>query len=108
MLRAAAWEIGLGHIPYTLWAVSPYISLFLTDVILRRLTSVSKLPLLFCVTALLMLVFTLLVYVGTLGDKSSTYALIFLFVPFYLYIGSIIVFGIGLILALLAKMPKSW
>lgn len=108
MLFAATWEIDSGHIPFILWAVSPYISLFFADVVLRRLTSVSKLPLLFCVTSLLMLAFTLLAYVGTLRDKSSTYALIFLFVPFYLYVGGVIVLGVGLILALLAKMPKSW
>lgn len=108
MLRAAVWEIGLEHIVFILWAVSPYISLFLADVALRRLTSLSKMSLLFCVTGLLMLGFTLLAYVGTLGDKSSTYGLIFLFVPFYLYVGGVIVLGVGLILALLAKLPKSW
>ena len=71
MLHAAAWEIGSGHILFILWAISPYISLFWADVALRKLTSVSKLPLLFCITALLMLAFTLLAYVGTLGTVPA-------------------------------------
>ena len=107
MLRAAAWEIGSGQLLFILWAISPYISLFLVDVLLRKITSISKLSLLFCVTSLLMLGFTLLAYVGTLGDKSSTYALIFVAVPFYLYVGGVLVFGIGLILALLLKSSKN-
>jgi len=106
LLRAAAWEIGSGQLLFILWAISPYISLFLVDVLLRKITSISKLSLLFCVTSLLMLGFTLLAYIGTLGDKSSTYALIFVFVPFCLYVGGIIVFGVGLILALLLKSSK--
>jgi len=107
MLRASVWKIDSEGFLFILWTVSPYISLFSADVILRMTTSISKLSLLFCVTSLLMLGFTLLAYVGTLGDKSSTYALIFVFVPFYLYIGGVIVFGIGLILALLARLSKS-
>ena len=109
ILRASVWEIGLEHI-FILWTISPYIFLFIADVVLRRLTSISKLPLIFCVTALLMLAFTLLLYVSALSslDESSTAGVIFIFAPFYLYIEGIIVFGIGLILTLLAKLPKSW
>jgi len=108
MLRAAVWNIDSGAFLFILWAISPYIALFFADVVLKKITSISKLSLVFCVTAILMLGFTLLAYVGTLGDESSTYALIFLFVPLYLFVGGVIVFGIGLILALLAKLPKSW
>ena len=106
MLRAAAWEFKPGTFPFILWGISPYICLFSVDIVLRRLASVSKMSLVFCVTSVLMLGFTLLTYVGTLGDKSSTYALIFLFVPFYLYIGGIIFLGGGLIWALLTKSSK--
>ncbi len=106
MLYAAAWEISLESFLFILWAVSPYICLFLVGVLLRKITSISKISLVFCVTSLLMLGFTLLIYIGTLGDESSTYALIFLFVPIYLYIGGIILLGSGLILALFLRSSK--
>jgi membrane-associated HD superfamily phosphohydrolase len=103
MLRAAAGEISSGAFLFILWAVSPHICLFLVDVALRKIAPTLKMSLVFCVTSLLMLGFTLLAYVGTLGDKSSTYGLIFVFVPFYLYIGGIILLIGGLIWALLSK-----
>ena len=106
MLRAAAWEINSGTFLFILWGISPYICLFLVDVVLRKIVQTLRMILVFCVASLLMLGFTLLAYVGTLGDKSSTYGLIFLFVPFYLLVGGIIFLGGGLIWVLLSKSSK--
>jgi hypothetical protein len=113
MLRAAMWKIDSGALLFILFAISPYICLFLFDVVLRRdvllkkIPSVSeKMPRVFCVTSLLMLGFTLLTYVGTIGDRSSTYALIFLFVPFYLFAGGAVIVGGGLIWALFSKSSE--
>jgi hypothetical protein len=90
MLRASAWsvEVDLGTLLFIGWAISPYIIFFVLGIALERFTSVPQVPLIACVVSLLMLAFTVLAYIGTLGDGSSTNALIFLFIPLYLYIGS--------------------
>ena len=106
MMRAAAWEIKSGTFLFILWGISPYLFLFLVDVLLRKIKPIPKMFLVFCVASLLMLGFTLLAYVGTLGDRSSTYGLIFLFVPFYLFVGGAIFLVGGLIWALLSKPSK--
>jgi predicted membrane protein len=87
------WGAGLnpGRALFMCWVVSPYVIFFGFGIVMERLTAIPQTPLIACVVSLLMLAFTLMAYVGTLGDKSSTYALIFLFVPYYLYAGS---FGI--------------
>jgi hypothetical protein len=103
MLRSAAWQIDSGTFLFILWAVSPYICLFLADFAFKRISLISKMLPVFCAVSVLMLAFTLLVYVGTLGDGSSTYALVFLFIPIYLFIGGIIFCGAGLIWALFSK-----
>lgn len=81
MLRAAEWQIDFAAVALIGWAVSPYAALLAISVLLERFTSLRKINLVACVTAVLMLAFTLLIYIGTLGDSSSTYALIFIFVP---------------------------
>lgn len=106
MLRAAEWQIDSATILFIFWGISPYICLFLVDVLLKKIAPSLNLFLVFCSASLLMLGFTILAYVGTLGDESSTFGLIFLFVPFYLYIGGIIFLGGGLIWALLTKSRK--
>ncbi|HEX8737315.1 MAG TPA: hypothetical protein VF721_18425 [Pyrinomonadaceae bacterium] len=103
MLHAGAWKIDLVGLLIMLLTISPYICLFLADIGLRKTAPNLKMSSVFCAASLLMLGFTLLTYIGTLGDSSSTYALIFLFVPFYLYVGGAIFLGGGLLWALLSK-----
>lgn len=100
MLRAAGWQVNRGAVLFILWAISPYLCLCLADRVLRKIASIPRMPLVFCVISILMLGFTLLAYIGTLGDSSSNYALIFLFVPVYLLLGSFILLVVGLGLAL--------
>lgn len=105
MLYAADLSIDFGAILFILWAISPYICVFLTGLLLRKFTSIPKIPLIFSIVSLLMLVFTLLIYPGVFFDQSSTFALVFLFIPVYLFIGSFIVVGTGLMLAIFLKRP---
>ncbi|MCU1289769.1 MAG: hypothetical protein JWN60_1998 [Acidobacteria bacterium] len=107
MLNANAWSLDPGGIPFIVWAISPYFCFMSAYLLLRRFSFLSRTALIFFVVSFLMLVFTLLAYVGTLGDDSSSYALIFVFMPLYLYIGSFFLFGLGLVLSLLFKSPKS-
>ena len=106
MLRASAWSFDAGIFLFMLWAVSPYFCLYSADIALRKLTSIPKLPLIFCIISLLLLASTLVIYLGTLNDSSSTYALIFIFVPIYLFIGSFLLLGAGLIFGLLSKKSQ--
>lgn len=106
MLRASVWKIDLTTFLFLLWAVSPFIFLFLIDAGLRKFAPRLKMPVIFCLTAILMLGLTLLTYLGTLGDESSTYGLLFLFAPVYLYAGAIIFLAAGLIWTLFSKSSK--
>jgi hypothetical protein len=105
MLRAALWQIDPGALLIMLWTISPYICLFLADVGLRKTAPHLKMSSVFLAASLLMLGFTLLAYGGS-SQGSSTYALIFLFVPFYLYLGGAVFLGGGLLWALLSKSSK--
>jgi hypothetical protein len=105
MLRAATWKIDFGALLIMLWTISPYICLFLADVGLRKTAPNLKMSSVFFAASLLMLGFTLLAYGGS-PEGSSTYALIFLFVPFYLYLGGAIFLGGGLLRALLSKASR--
>lgn len=106
MLYAAAWQIDSGGVLFILWGISPYIAVFLVDILLRKLLSPPRQPLIFCITAVLMLAFTLFVYGGIFGNESSTFALVFLFIPIYLFIGAFVLIVIGSLLGLLFKPSK--
>lgn len=103
IVREAGWSIGPGTLGFILWAISPYICFFFADILLRKLFSVPKLSLFSCLISLLMLAFTLVTYLGTVNDGSSTYPLIFLVLPIYLYVGSFILLASALILGLLFR-----
>ena len=99
MLRAAQWKIDFSGFLFLCWALSPYVFLLILSFLIDKFTSLPKKSLVFCITAILVLILTLLAYVGTLGDESSTSALIFVFAPVYLYVGAVIVLIGGLITA---------
>ena len=107
MLRASEWSIDSSVLLFIGWAVSPYLFLLVMSFLLNKFTSLPYKSVIFCFTSILMLVFTLLAYVGTLGNKSSTSALIFVFAPVYLYVGSVIVLIVGLITARLFGRSKT-
>lgn len=109
MLRAAAWQIDLAAIALICLAISPYAVLYAASILLAKFTSLPKNTLVSCVTAVLMLAFTLLVYLGAaINSESSTDALIFIFVPIWLYIGGFILMLVGLSASwLLSRLSKS-
>ena len=105
MLRAADWQMDFAGLALICLAISPYVVLYAVGVLLEKYTSLPRVALVSCVVAVLMLAFTLLAYIGTLGDTSSTYALIFIFVPINLYIGGFALLVIGLLAAwLIARL----
>ena len=106
MLSAAVWNLELGLLAFIIWGISPYICFLAVILLLLRFTSITRISSTFCIVSLLMLALTLFAYVGTLGDKSSTYGLIFVFVPFYLHVGSFFLLGCSLIWGLLSRFFK--
>lgn len=99
MQHAAGQSADIGIIGFMIWGISPYFCFFLASYLLERFTSISKIPVIGCVIAILMLGFTLLAYIGTLDDTSSTYGLIFLIVPVWLFVGSFSILGISILIS---------
>lgn len=77
------------------WAISPYVIFyFSSSAIHRRGTSLLK-SWSTCIVSFIMLAFTSLVYIDAFFFHiSSTSALVFLFVPLYLIVGSFVFMGI--------------
>lgn len=106
MLSASEWSPDLDVVIFILWAVSPYVAFFAASRMLSKLLPLSNLAIPSAVIAAVMLAFTVYAYVGT-RDTSSTYALIFVFVPLYLYIGSFFLLTLALGVSLLIKKNRS-
>ena len=103
MLHAAGQTIDLVTLGFLLWGISPYFCFFAVTYLLERFTSIPRITTIGGVISILMLGFTLLAYIGTLGDKSSTYGLIFIFIPIYLYVGSFVLLAISVLVSWLAS-----
>lgn len=106
MLEAAAWSPNLEMVGFIVWATSPYVSFFAASRLLSKLVPSSNLPLPAFVIAALMLAFTIYAYIGTMGDGSSTYSLIFIFVPLYLFVGSFFLLSIALAVAWMIRRGR--
>lgn len=114
LYSAGGKEINSEGFGLILWAICPYFGLFIVELLIIRVATISKKPiasiskmsLFFCIISLLVLVLTLGAYAGTIGNKSSTSSLMFLFLPFYLIIGEVIIFVGGLIWSLV-KSPEN-
>ena len=100
MLHAGEANPDAGFILFLLWGISPYIFFLATTALLERFTSIYRICEIACVISVLMLAFTLLTYIGTLNDRSSTYGLIFIFVPIYLFVGSLGILIVSVIISL--------
>lgn len=99
MGRSADWSFEIGSVPFALWAVSPYLFLFSAQLLSERIPAIPKIPSIFCILSIVMLGFTIFAYTIALNGESSTEALVYIFVPIYLYTGSIIVLFISFIVA---------
>lgn len=94
MALSSGWKTWVS--PIMLWACAPYFVLGTAAFMLRRSYPDNRsIPVASFVTSLLVLGFTLLVYVdGCLIHTSSTSALLFLFVPVWIFIGSPVVWTV--------------
>lgn len=87
MLYSSGWRFTSGA--FYLGALSPYVAFFVLSHMVGRAAGAG------CITAVLMLAFTVFVYSDSmLLHTSSTSALIFIFAPLYLLFGGPAFFGI--------------
>jgi len=78
-----------------LWIISPYILFLIISLVAKYQSQSNNLSLASCITAVFLLLFTLLVYIDAFYIHiSSTSALVFIFVPLYLFVGGPILFFI--------------
>jgi hypothetical protein len=89
-LRAVLLGAGVADptvILFLLWVVSPYLLFFFITWFIERFTKIPARHGIAAICAVLMFAFSLLAYADTGANKSSTYGLIFIFAPVWLYIG---------------------
>jgi hypothetical protein len=92
MLRASGWNLEIWQ--DCAWVVLPYVIFFCVSFLMKKSPLID---LSICITSLFMLIFTFLFYIDI--SSTSTACLIFLFAPFYLSIGSPVLFGISFLIA---------
>lgn len=93
LLMSSGWKLHI-NLMY-LWAILPYAVFFLISSIANSYKPSPSLPLASCITSILILCFTLVIYIdGMFIHTSSTSALLFLFVPFYLLLGGPFTFAL--------------
>lgn len=99
---ASNQKIDLGLIYFILWGVSPYVCLFLIDLLFRKIGRSQKTYLFSCLASVLMFCLTVTAYVGISRDRSSTAGLAFVFIPPWLNLGALLLFVVNLIATLLS------
>lgn len=106
MMVASGWDLSF-DLSY-LWAILPYVTFFIISSVIHTRWLSPILPLATCITSILILSFTLVVYVdGIFIHTSSTSPLIFLFVPFYLLLGGPLTLGLILGIYRLRRSSRS-
>ena len=99
MLRSAEWNVDGGTIAFLAWAVSPFVIFHFAGRMFKRFLKVPHLPMITTLIAVLMLAFTLLVYIPAALERHSMEAFVYLVVPMYLYIGSLFLLTPGTLIA---------
>jgi hypothetical protein len=107
MLSDASWKLRFDFefLLFVVWIISPYICLYLVGVGLKKIYLISNMSVFLPVVSTLMFFFTLM-YLENGVRKSSTDALKYLFVPFFLHIGWSVAFVSAIIWSLLSKFFK--
>ena len=107
-LKMADLTLGIELIVFVIWTISPYVCFFLVTYLLERFTSIPQVPGMGFIIAVLMLGFTLLTYPGLLwnGHHSSTEGLIFIFAPFWLFVGSFPLLGLCVLVSWLSNKQE--
>jgi hypothetical protein len=107
IFQSAGWKLSLELelLLIIIWAISPYVCMYLIDVLLRRVYSVSNMSLFLAVSSFTTFLLTL-TYFNSGGRKSSTDALKYLFVPCFLHILWFAAFEIAIIWTLFWKLIR--
>lgn len=103
LLRLTVGEFNPGIIGFLVWVISPYAVFLSATYLLERFTSIPQVPGIGFFISILILIFSLLVYVPSLNHESSTEGLIFIFVPFWIFFGSFPFLGLCVLGAWLAN-----
>lgn len=102
MLSASGWVLHFDVL--YLWVLLPYGTFFVISLLVNARKLSSIIPVVTCITSLLMFFFSLVVYVdGMFIHTSSTSSLLFLFVPLYLLLGAPLVLVVILVLSKLRR-----
>jgi len=107
LLTSAAWSVDGAALLFTAWTISPFVIFYFAGRLFRKFIRASQLSLISAIIALLMLVFTAVTYYGSMNSGSSTEALVYIFVPVYLYIGSLFLLILGAVFAWLTSRNKN-
>lgn len=99
LLRSADWKIDGGTIAFLAWAVSPFVVFHFAGRLFKRFIKAPHLPMITALIAVLMLAFTLLVYIPAALDQHPMEGFVYLVVPMYLYIGSLFLLALGTAIA---------
>jgi len=99
MLRSAAWIVDGGTIAFIAWAVSPFVIFHFAGRLFKRFVRAPRLPLITMLIAVLMMAFTLIVYIPAALEQHPMEGFVYLIIPMYLYIGSLFLLILGTAIA---------
>ena len=99
ILRNKDWTVDGGTIGFMAWAVSPYLVFYFAGRMFKRFLKVPHLPMITVLIALLMLAFTLTMYIPTALERHPMEGFVYLVGPMYLYIGSLFLLTLGTLIA---------
>ncbi len=106
MGRSSEWSFDIGALLFILWTLSPYVFVFSAELLSRKIPAVPEIPLVFCILSILMLGLTYYDYITAMNGESSTEALVYVFVPIYLYFGSVVILTVSFIIAFFVKRSR--
>ena len=88
--------------------IAPYVIFFVLTLLLERFTKLSRIHLIGFIVADLMLMFTVGIYALTWNDRTSPYyVFLFLVVPIYLLIGSLVLLALSVGISwLISRLKK--
>ncbi len=92
-------DLELDQFLFLLWLVSPFAGFLIVSLLTERFSSIRHVPTIGLVIAILMFAFRLMCYVGVATDRSSTVGLLFLFEPFWLWVGAFPIYGVSVLIA---------
>lgn len=99
ILHNQEWSVDGGTVGFLVWAVSPFVIFHFAGRLFKRFLKVPHLPMITTLIAVLMLAFTLIVYIPAALERHPMEGFVYLVVPMYLYIGSLFLLSFGTAIA---------